>query len=70
MKRNFTYEVLEGDAKTVGRMEAQGILEAWPGAREFYANPLGGNAERLKEGEKLLEHGFGAQCDSRRCSSR
>jgi predicted choloylglycine hydrolase len=55
MKRNFTYEVLEGDAKTVGRLEAQGILESWPGAREFYANPLPGNAERLKEGDKLLE---------------
>jgi hypothetical protein len=55
MKRTYTYQVLEGSARTVGRLAARNILTAHPEAAAFFAKPFMGNADRLKEGNRLLE---------------
>ena len=55
MKRTYTYQVLEGDARTVGRHAARNLREASPEAVNFYAKPFMGNIDRLKEGNRLLE---------------
>lgn len=54
MKQRFTYQVMEGDAKEVGREEARALKRVAPGAVPFFTNPLGGDATRLAEAEDLL----------------
>jgi len=55
MKHSFTYQVLEGDAKSVGKMEARHLRETAPDAVGFFGAPFMGQTERLKEGNRLLE---------------
>ena len=55
MKRTYTYQVLEGSAKEVGRKEAEYLKTAKPEIARVYAAPFEGKTERLEEGEKLLE---------------
>jgi len=54
MKQQYSYQVMEGDARSVGREEARAIKRGAPGAIPFFTNPLGGDASRLAEAEALL----------------
>lgn len=54
MKQRFTYQVMEGDARSVGREEARALKKFAPAAIPFFASPLGQDAARLGEAEALL----------------
>lgn len=55
MTHSFTYQVLAGDARAVGRLQAQRLIEAKPETRAFYGSPFMAATDRLKEGDRLLE---------------
>ena len=54
MKHTYTYQVLEGDARSVGRAQAHHLRETYPEAVQIYGSPFGNKTERLKEGDRLL----------------
>ena len=54
MKQTYTYQVMEGDARSVGRAEARALKRGAPGIIPFFTHPLG-DASRLAEAEALLK---------------
>lgn len=55
MKHLYTYQVLEGDSRNIGRQQARLLMESKPNSVHLFETPFNENPGRLKEAEAIFK---------------